>query len=241
MTFHNLLRSGPAIILTGCLIGLATMHIAEHRSYAESYVAGQLGFTVPSIGKGLTDVEAVDNTGTFPPGTMFSDLSLKSSLLFGAKVGHYFSQIRWLGIEGEIYNTNPHLKQQPSTLTVPGFGTVAGTTDGNYLRVLTIAPINFMVRYPGKRVQPYVGVGPGIFLARLKEAQLGESISSTTVGLNAMAGLRYLVTRHFAVFGEWKYNYTRMNFDQNLNFIQPFGLKADYHMHHFVFGAAYLF
>ena len=237
----NILRSWPFAVLLGTWLALASVHIAEQVSYAESYVAGQIGISVPSMTKGLTDVEAVDNTGTFPAGTMFSDLSLKSNIMYGAKVGHYFRQLRWFGIEGEIYNANPHLKQQPSTLTVPGFPPVTGSTDGNYFRVLTIAPVNLMIRYPGKRLQPYVGIGPGIFLARLQEAQLGESICSTTVGLNAMAGIRYLITRHFAVYGEWKYNYTRMDFDQNLNFIQPFGLKADYQMNHFAFGAAYLF
>ncbi|GKS56912.1 hypothetical protein YTPLAS18_04390 [Nitrospira sp.] len=237
----KIFRSWRFTVLLHLTAASLSVHIGVHTSYAESYVAGELGLTIPSIGKGLTNVEAVDNTGTFPAGTTFSDLALKSNIMYGGKVGHYFRQIRWFGIEGEIYNANPHLKQQPSTLTVPGFGSVTGSIDGNYLRVLTIAPINFMVRYPGKRLQPYVGVGPGIFLARLKEAQLGESISSTSVGLNVMAGLRYLVTRHFAVFGEWKYNYTRMNFDQNLNFIQPFGLKADYRMNHFAFGVAYLF
>lgn len=237
----NILGSPRLRILLPCAWAIACLYIAEHRAYAESYVGGQLGITIPSIGKGFTDVEAVDKTDTFPAGTRFSDLALKSSILYGAKVGHYFQQIPWFGVEFELYNTTPHLKQQPSTLTVPGFAPLQGTTDGNYLRVLTIAPINFMLRYPGKRVQPYVGVGPGIFLARLKEAEAGQTLSSTTVGVNTMVGLRYLLTRHFAVFGEWKYNYTRMSYDQNLNFIQPFGLKTDYHMHHFVFGAAYLF
>ncbi len=235
-------------LIAGCVRGfglclglLAALHGMGHSVQAESYVAGQLGLSIPSIGKGLTDVDAIDETGTFPAGTRFSDLALKSSPLYGAKIGHYFQQLRWFGVEFEIYNTNPHLKQQPSTLTVPGFAPLPGTTDGNYLRVLTIAPLNLMFRYPGKQVQPYLGIGPGIFLAKLKEAQQGETLSSTTVGVNVMAGLRYLVTRHVALFGEWKYNYTRMNYDQNLNFIQPFGLKADYHMHHVAFGVAYLF
>ncbi|MFO0774785.1 MAG: outer membrane beta-barrel protein [Nitrospiraceae bacterium] len=226
-----------ALLIVMAVVGLLTAATAQ----AETYLAGQLGATLPSIGKGLTNIDEIDHTGTIPAGSTISNLSLKPSLMYGAKVGHYFQQLRWLGVEFEIYNSQPHLKQQRSTITIPGSGSFPGTTDGAYLRVLTIAPLNVMFRYPGTRVQPYVGFGPGIFLARQKEAQLGETLSSTTVGLNAMAGLRVLLTKHVALFGEWKYNYTRMSYAQNVNFIQPFGLKADYHMNHIAFGMAYLF
>jgi opacity protein-like surface antigen len=231
---------------------------------AETYVAGEFGVTLPSIGKGLTNQELTSTsvstsagTATFPSGTEVSDQSLKSSFLFGGKVGHFFSRYKWLGIEAEVFHTTPHIKQQQITLTSPtsvtftpsggGPPVSAGnqfSTDGQFpgahFRVITLAPLNFVFRYPGNRLQPYVAVGPGIFFGRISTAVPSgpDSQSSTTIGLNTQAGLRYFMTRHVSMFGEWKYNYARFNFKENDNF---FGVKSTYSMNHFAFGLAYHF
>ena len=93
---------------------------------AETYVAGEFGVTLPSITKGLTNqdltstgVSGPGGTVNFPSGTEVSDQALKSSFLFGGKIGHFFSRYKWLGIEAEVFHTTPHIKQQPVTLTSP--------------------------------------------------------------------------------------------------------------------------
>lgn len=205
---------------------------------AEWYVAGQGGVTLPSIGKGLTDVD-IDSSG-FPSGTTMSDRALKSSILYGAKLGYFFPRAKWLGLETEVYNTTPHIKQQFTTVTVPGAGSAGGVLTGDHFRVLTWAPMNVVFRYPNTRLQPYIAVGPGIFFAQVKTTQTGfeGSQSSTKIGLNAQAGLRYHITRRVTVFGEWKYNYARFNFAENDT---QFGFKATYSMNHVVFGIGYHF
>ena len=205
---------------------------------AEWYVAGQGGVTLPSIGKGLTDVD-IDSSG-FPSGTTMSDRALKSSILYGAKLGYFFPRAKWLGLETEVYNTTPHIKQQFTTVTVPGAGSARGVLTGDHFRVLTWAPMNVVFRYPNTRLQPYIAVGPGIFFAQVKTTQTGfeGSQSSTKIGLNAQAGLRYHITRRVTVFGEWKYNYARFNFAENDT---QFGFKATYSMNHVVFGIGYHF
>ena len=231
---------------------------------AESYVAGQFGVALPSLGKGLsnqdltsTSVSGPGGTITFPAGTEVSDESLKSSFLVGAKVGHYFSRYRWLGIEAEVFGTTPHIKQQVVTLTSPssviftpaGGGppqfpgnqfSTGGAFQGAHFRVITLAPLNFVFRYPGKRLQPYVAIGPGVFFGRISSsfATGSDSQSSTTLGLNTQVGLRYYVTRHFSMFGEWKYNYARFNFQESDNF---FGVKSTYSMNLFALGVGYHF
>ena len=234
-------------------------------AHAESYVAGEFGVTLPSITKGLTNQELTSTSvsgpgGTinFPSGTEVSNQSLKTSFLFGGKIGHFFSRYKWLGIEAEIFQTTPHIKQQPVTLTSPSPPTftpagggapvslptnqfsTAGDFQGAHFRVLTLAPLNFVFRYPGNRLQPYVAIGPGVFFGRISTAVTTgpDSQSSTTVGLNTQVGLRYHLTRHVSMFGEWKYNYARFNFKENENF---FGVKSTYSMNHLAFGLAYHF
>ena len=212
--------------------------IAPSITQAEWYVAAQAGATLPSIGKGLTDVD-IDSSG-FPSGTTMSDRALKSSILYGGKLGYFFRRARWFGIETEVYNTTPHIKQQFTTITVPNAGSAGGVLTGDHFRVLTWAPANLVFRYPSTRLQPYIAVGPGIFFAQVTTTQTGfeGSQTSTKVGLNAQAGLRYYITRRVTVFGEWKYNYTRFNFSENDT---QFGFKATYSMNHVVFGLAYHF
>ncbi len=223
-----------ASLLTSMVHVLLTAGMTQ----AEWYVAGQAGVTLPSIGRGLTDVD-IDSSG-FPSGTTLSDRALKTSVLYGGKIGYFFPRAKWFGLETELFNTTPHIKQQLTTINIPNAGSVSGVLSGDHFRVITWAPANLVFRYPSSRLQPYIAVGPGIFFARVQTTQAGfeGSQSSTKVGLNTQVGLRYYITRRVTVFGEWKYNYARFNFSENDT---QFGFKATYSMNHVVFGLGYHF
>lgn len=209
-------------------------------SYAETYIAGQFGVSLPSVaGKSLGEG---DLTGQLVnPGVKVSAQSLDESILFGGKIGHYFKAVPWLGIEAEAYHTTPHIKQQVITFSGSSGSAVSLEFRGVNFRVITVAPLNLMFRYPKTRFQPYIGVGPGIFLARITDPAFtsDNKQSSTGFGVNAQAGVRYYITRQIALFGEGKFNYnfTKFSFDEtpagNFNL---FGFDADYKMFHAVFG-----
>lgn len=211
---------------------------------AETYIAGQFGFAVPG---GLSGGDA---TSPFLlPGTTHGELELSTSFMFGGKIGHYFNSARWVGLEAEVFYTTPHIEQQVHTFqnpSVPGV-TASATLQGAYFRVLTLAPFNLMLRYHKTRLQPYVGVGPGIFFARIKgEGPAPDSPESTSdnarLGLNAKVGLEYHVTKHLMAFAEWKFNYAQFKFDENQNLWPfPYGLDATYTMHLVSFGVGYHF
>ena len=98
-----------------------------------------------------------------------------------------------------------------------------------------------MFRYPRYRLQPYIGIGPGIFIASIKDpsvTQGDDSQTSTKLGLNALIGARYFITRHISAFAEGKYNYVRFNFEENPNF---FGFNATYTPISVAFGVSYHF
>jgi opacity protein-like surface antigen len=211
---------------------------------AETYIAGQFGFAVPG---GLSGGDA---TSPFLlPGTTHGELELSTSFMFGGKIGHYFNSARWVGLEAEVFYTTPHIEQQVHTFqnpSVPGV-TASATLQGAYFRVLTLAPFNLMLRYHKTRLQPYLGVGPGIFFARIKgEGPAPDSPESTSdnarLGLNAKVGLEYHVTKHLMAFAEWKFNYAHFKFDENQNLWPfPYGLDATYTMHLVSFGVGYHF
>jgi len=143
-------------------------------------------------------------------GTTITNLDLATSGIFGAKVGFFLpGRDRWMGVETEFFYTNPHIKQQEATVTDPVLGPQTGTITGSHVRVATWA-LNWIIRYPGERFQPYAGIGAGLFWGRVSGSVSGTG-SDTSPGVNALAGVRLLLTQRFALFAEYKYN--RVTFD----------------------------
>lgn len=187
---------------------------------AEVYIAGMAGYTAPGE---LTDVELTGPAA----GISLSDLDTKDAVAYGGKIGFFFPNATWLGIETEVYNTTPHVKQQSVTASGSGVSVPLGTVPGFNTRVLTWG-INAVVRYPGKVFQPYAGVGLGVFFAEAKFQ--GQSESDTAPGVNALAGIRLMVTKNLGIFAEYKYNRATFSFPNQ------FGIETDYSANHFMGG-----
>lgn len=193
-------------------------------TYAESYVAGQFGVTLPqSLSGGVTTQDGIG-------GLDISDQPLKSSINLGVKLGHYFSRARWLGVETGLSYTTPHIKQGSLTFTGPGGSLTSPALSGVHQRLIIWDMLTLMLRYPGNRFQPYIGVGPALFFAHLEGPTAPPGQSGTAIGLNAEAGARYFITRHWALFGEGTYNRARIGYisnDSDPN-ADPFGFRATY-------------
>ncbi len=220
-------------------VGILFSFLLEERSllYAETYLAGEVGLTVP---QSLENIRVT--TGNFPGAKVTAD-DLKNSAMLGGKLGYFFDRVPWLGVELEGFGTTPHFEQQHRVATLPNGTTVQLGQRGGNLRVLTWAS-NVVARAQWERLTPYVGIGPAVFIARRKDPQTENSDNSTTVGLNTQVGLGLQVTRAISVFGEWKYNYSRFRFDQTQSLqgnqvLQ--GFEGTYTAHLFVFGLAYHF
>jgi opacity protein-like surface antigen len=212
-------------------VGLVPLTAPSGPAQAEMYVAGQIGVTFPHS---ITNIE-----GTGPnAGLSFSDASLQDSFMYGAKLGYYFESVKWLGVETEVFNTTPNLKQQNSTVSGPG-GSVTVPKPGEHLRVLNWSPLTVVVRYQAGHFEPYLGLGMGVYFAHLSSG--GESTSDTNVGLNTQLGLRYKVTQNLAVFGEWKTNRVKFHFDASTPNGNVGGFKGDYGANILAFGIGYHF
>ena len=218
-------HSRCTLALCSVATGVLCLTLFSRPVQAEVYVAGQVGVNIPYS---LSNVEW--SAGGVTLGG--NDLSLQNSVMYGAKLGYYFDSLKWLGVETEVFNATPHVKQQ--NLTIGGFD--LGTAPGLNFRVLTWAPVNIVVRHQMGAFEPYAGVGLGVFFSRLSDGT--DSSSSTDVGLNTQLGLRYRVTNNLALFGEWKFNHANISQD-----IAGTGLNvsADYNAHNLVFGVGYHF
>jgi outer membrane protein W len=244
-------------------------------AHSEWYLSGYGGFSAAQPFKDVTMnnfgyTSAVNRTGFNATNTQLgdtlvqnfktSDLSLKNSSIFGGKGGYFFNDqgLPWLGVELDIFTTNPKIKNQtvstdqdirftPKDLTNPacplpipnnacGFQERVKSTlpvTETSLRLVTAA-FNVVARYPGNVFQPYVGVGAGAFyFSSSTGAFQGRQV---VPGLNAMAGLKVLVTEDVGLFLEGKYNRATLT-----TFDPTFGLSGEYSAFNFVAGLAYHF
>jgi hypothetical protein len=183
---------------------------------------------------------------------------LNDSGIYGLKIGYFMpDRLNWLGFEVEGFNTSPNVKP----LTGPGGIAVPGAS----LRVTTLA-FNAIIRgkfacgpsrnEPSRRttteshrdaygdredvfcpLQPYVGAGLGVFFAHTNGFGGQSSDSDNAVpGFNGLAGVRYFMSEHIAVFGEYKYNRATFTFDNTAG-----GLSGVYSVHNIVGGLSFHF
>jgi len=196
-------------------LAIATFGIPSPAS-AESYVAGDIGVNFADRLTGITGTG--DLTGLQAP-----DFDLKNSVSYGAKLG-YFPEHSWFGIEGEVLQATPHIKN-------------LDTDPGIHLRVTTIG-VNFLARYPGRTFQPYAGVGVGTVIAHLSDTATVQSDTDVAGGWNVLAGLRTFVTPYVAVFTEYKHTGATLRFDQAFG---TGGFEGVYRAQHLLVGLSYHF
>ncbi len=222
-------------VITSLLL-LAPIVLFAPQAYAETYVAGQFGAVFP---QSLSDGKVTQDGFA---GLDLSDLPLKSSAMLGGKLGHYFTRARWIGIETGVSYTTPHVKEGSVTFSGPGGSVSSPNLAGLSHRVITW-DIDMTFRYPGYRLQPYIGFGPSLYFASIKGPDAPPGQSATSIGFNVEGGLRYYITRSWALFGEGKYNWARMDYSSNHSDpnADPFGFRATYSALELSLGVSYHF
>ena len=255
------------------ILGFAGIVLGPSHARGEWYVGGFGGVstagsihnaTMPNLGQTIAFQRYhfnpnIPNGDSLTQSFNTSDISLKSSPLFGGKAGYFFVDegLPWLGVEVEAYTSKPSIKRQTPNFTqqitsikgTPGVApclpppaancSMQETLTGQLsigespLRVVTVA-LNVVTRYPGKVFQPYIGVGVGAFYFTSSSGPIqGRQV---VPGLNALAGMKVFLTDEMGLFLEGKYNYATLT-----NFDPTFGLSGEFSAINFIVGAAYHF
>jgi opacity protein-like surface antigen len=96
----------------------------------------------------------------------------------------------------------------------------AGTTQGQANLIAISTMYNLMLRYPGDRIQPYIGVGAGSstgFLYNVNIQSGNSSLSGNsgdwTFAYQFLGGVRAFVTSKLFFFGEYKYYVAKYSWD----------------------------
>ncbi len=204
---------GHRSLLVMLTLGLSLLACSES-SRAELYIAAQGGYQFPQ------DLSDVQGTGSFN-GVRANDLDLNSQAAFGVKIGRAFTGgLQWLGLEIDYSHSDANIAAQRVTASAPILGITQqnGRTPGVGLSVNHITG-NVILRYPGSQIQPYVGVGGGLGISRLRTAPQDET--DVYPVFNVFVGMKVFVTKHVALFTEYKHaratvEFTKSHFEGDL-------------------------
>ena len=158
----------------------------------------------------LADTEAKASTGKTD-----NTVGVKDTFTLGARVGSWGTEagLGWFGMAVDVSYWQSETKES-----------LLGTKPETKILPVTVL---LMFRYPGEKVQPYAGIGGGVFLSQLKgdfDLSLaggsgGGSFNDYQVdaGFDARAGLAVKVHKKISIFVEGRYIYFSPKYEDKVN------------------------
>ena len=121
----------------------------------------------------------------------------------GFKIGLFpHFAVGYLGIELESFGNNNSIR----------FPIISGleTTKGDSSLITYQSMVNLILRYPGTKFRPYVGIGGGLSSGILRNADITgrkdkDFEAGTAAGYQYLGGMQLIITERWFVFGEYKY------------------------------------
>lgn len=178
-------------------------------------------------------------------GRVLKNMVYQPGVIGGIKFGRYFDTLPWLGVEIETNFSRHAIRRQQVSLSPPLPGGPASLTYPFDRFYIWDMQLNLLARYgffkdkevTFGRLQPYIGIGPGF------EVLYGETDSAKNFAIEALAGLKYMVTEKIGVFCEYKFSYQfDVEYEQvRINGSPEVRMSFNVPHHRFVLGVSYHF
>jgi opacity protein-like surface antigen len=160
---------------------------------------------------------------------VFEDVEFDKSLSLGGRAGRYFDSLPFLGVGVDFFRFYPYLGPQSVQLRgcffPGGCGTGRGGT-GSFEVQATSVSVDLLLRLPlltsadapQGRVQPYVAVGPPLFITTLtprntRNLRNQDGDTDYSLGFKAAAGVAVQVYKNLALFGEYRFTHVSPEFE----------------------------
>jgi opacity protein-like surface antigen len=151
-------------------------------------------------GHATTDKGSADISGNVGGLGASGDVEYDSSVAVGGRVGGWIG--KYFGVGLDIFHFNSDPKNSSSEQSNLAFS----------FDLMARLPLLANEAMPHGRLQPYVTVGPAIFVSDLEVPGFTDG-RTTTVGFKGGAGLKFLFTKHVGLFGEYRYTYFKPTHD----------------------------
>ena len=178
---------------------------------------------------------------------VYENVEFDRSLAWGGRAGRYFDSLPFVGLAVDFFRFSPYLSPQSVHLRgcffPGGCGTGQGGT-GSFDVETSALSVDLMLRLPllksaaapQGRVQPYLAVGPPLFITtitpvRTRSFRNHDDDTDYSFGVKAAAGVAIQVYQSLALFGEYRFTHVSPEVelrDANLN---PITLRTDLDTH----------
>lgn len=203
--FRGLLLALTALICADVVCAGEPSDLASPKQMEKKvdlYLSGHVMGVVPrdkDLTVGGTSIPHTDIRGTFGAGIKFEAYPWFTNKILGGEIEAF-------GLGGSI--------------RAPRITSGSGATQAQGSLVAVNTMYNFMLRYPGAIVQPYVGVGGGtsmgfLYNTSIQSGSLALTGSSGDVAFayQFLGGVKTFVTKRLFLFGEYKYFGTKYSWD----------------------------
>ena len=213
-------RLAPALVLLSVSIALAAT------ARAEAFVDVYAGWSNTSDTKTVVSPSSFGGGGS-THGESFS---------VGLRGGYWFETLPWLGIAGDV----SYFKPDASLFF---FAEDIDVTPLSALLMLR-APLFKSDEFPNGRLQPYGGIGPGLFITSYSEDLIfaGGRFEDTQVdvGLDVRAGGEVLLLDWLGLFVEYRYTWVEPEWEDQVGGVRT-SVRTELGTHHFQGGVGFHF
>ena len=180
-------------------------------------------------------------------GRTAKNIQYEPGILGGIKFGRYLDAYPWLGWEMETSFSRNRIRGDQGRISPPlPEGAPANLLGGSDWFMIWALQTNLLARYgflkdkevTFGRLQPYVGIGPGL------EIIYGRWDSAKNFAIETMTGVRYMFTPTIALFCEYKFSYQfAVEYQDFIPAKYGYGgtMTFDVPHHRFVIGVSYHF
>lgn len=177
----------------------------------EFYIGGYMGASFAQSQNLKYENGAILNNGTSQirvPGFTASNNRFDPGVVGGLKFGYFFKSIPYLGLEGET-NVAPNRVRQQNLKVSPAVNGSNAIIMTNQDWINWTSALHIVGRYgflkdsevPFGRLQPYVGIGPGLV------CMYDQQDSAKNFSIDVMAGIRYMMLKNVSAYVEYKYDH----------------------------------
>ena len=159
----------------------------------------------------------------------------------GGRGGYWFDRqgLRWLGVALDISYFEPEFTHSGGDVATLKIQTIPVTPLAMFRLPLLETP-----EHPNGRLQPYVGVGPGIFhqkaTVQFRSGAGDISDEGFAVGVDVRAGVAYEFLPNWALFLEYRFTHVNDSPEGRSNG-QKTSVDVDLNTNHVLFGVGYRF
>lgn len=185
--------------------------------------------------------------------TTLAGVQFDSSVSGGLRVGYWFESLSFLGLGLlDVWYFAPNISDQTRTVTACLSSCGSGPLQfRDFDLSVTVVGADVLLRYPllksseipKGRLQPYLAVGPALFITNAEDSTnfdpTGQTDRDVSVGVKAGAGLAWQFHKYFAVFGEYRFTHFSPEFTVFDSLAGKTTLRTDVNTHHFIVGASF--